>query len=156
VSREARMTPWLAARRRVLLAGLGWLCSQSAPAAADGELAVVTRADTALGALDRQTVANLYLGRAELRLPQGERLVALDQRDPALRERFYRAVSGLSAARVKAYWAQRVFAASGRPPPELSLEQALAQTLEAPGRMTYLPAADVPAGFKVLLTVAEP
>ena len=78
---------------------------------ASGGIWVVGAGNARIGPLSRQQVAELFLNPTQNTVG----LKPLDRQDPALRERFYRGVSGMSPASVRASWAKRVITGRGRP-----------------------------------------
>jgi hypothetical protein len=97
--------------------------------------------------LTRTETANLFLGLGNA----NPGLQPYDQRDPDLRERFYREVAGLSLASVRAHRAKQVFTGRGLPPTMLSAEEVEKTLREKANVVTYVPAGRLPAGSKVLL-----
>lgn len=114
---------------------------------ASGGIWVVGAGNARIGPLSRQQVAELFLNPTENTVG----LKPLDRQDPALRERFYRGVSGMSPASVRAYWAKRVFTGRGRPPAMLDTDSVLRRLAEDPKAVTYLPAGELPDGAVLLL-----
>jgi hypothetical protein len=117
------------------------------PAASADAIWVIGSRDAPVSALTRQQVAGLYLGLGM----QDARLQPLDQGDPELREKFYRAVADLSTASVRAHWAKQVFTGRGRPPQTLATEVLERMADRNPAVVTYIPAGKLPPGSKILL-----
>jgi hypothetical protein len=133
-----------ASRRLVLLAGL--LVGMPATGA---DLVLVVHRDSPLQSLKPEDVANLYLGK---RKSIGDiPLQPIEVRDRELRERFYASVAGMSAVRVKAFWARQVFASLGRPPIELPEAEGLKRVAATPGILTYTTADKVTPDLKIVL-----
>lgn len=97
--------------------------------------------------LTRTETANLFLGLGNIH----PGLQPFDQRDPDLRERFYREVAGLSLASVRAHRAKQVFTGRGLPPAMLSAEEVEKALGGKTNIVSYVPAGRLPAGSKVLL-----
>jgi hypothetical protein len=116
-------------------------------------LLVIVSSNSPINHLSPNDLADLFLGRGDLRTGWRKDLKPLDQKDPALRERFYQNVAAMSLNRLRAYWAKRVFTGRGRPPEELSIEEAGQAVLSDPSIITYLPAGQCPQGAKALYTI---
>ena len=112
-------------------------------------IAVVTHEGVPVSALSREEVAELFLGQRSLSF-SGISLIPVDVADESLREAFYQEIANMSAARVSAYWARRVFASQGRPPRKLPLGEAKSAVLSQAGTVTYLPNSGA-SGFKIVL-----
>ena len=102
----------------------------------------------AVTALTPGELADIFLGRAD---ESRFCLQAIDQKDETLRQRFYRAVTGLSLQSLRAYWARQVFTGRGRPPRQMSLEESWEALTRLPNAITYLPEGSIPETGKVLL-----
>ena len=120
----------------------------SAPRA--GEIWIVAGPTVTITALSPDELADIFLGRAD---ESRFRLRAIDQKDEALRQRFYRTVTGLSLQSLRAYWAKQVFTGRGRPPEQMSLEESEQALARLPNAITYLPKGKLPPAGKVLLTL---
>lgn len=115
--------------------------------AAEHGIAVVVSKHSAVTALTREQVADIFLGRAV----SDTKWKPIDSGDEALREAFYQAVAGLSANRVRAHWARLVFSARMVPPREMTVEQAMAATLREDTGIAYVSSEQVPKDARVLL-----
>lgn len=104
-------------------------------------------------ALDANQIRDLFTGRSS-QLPNGQAAVPLDlATGNALREEFHNKVTGRSQAQLNAFWAQQVFTGKGQPPRTLDSTAAMKATVAAtPGAVGYIPASEVDASVKVLLT----
>lgn len=99
-----------------------------------GDLHVVVNEKSDIGNLDKKSIADLYMGKNK----KLSHLQPIDQEDKALREKFYKDVTGMSLTRVRAYWAKMVFTGKGRPPRQLSQEEALKLVATDNNSMTYI------------------
>ncbi|MEO8298030.1 MAG: hypothetical protein ABI574_09505 [Burkholderiales bacterium] len=129
----------LPVRLALTLAVAGLLCG---PAAA--QVAVVMAPSA--GALSKEQVANVYLGRsAELRpldLPEGS----------ATRHLFYKKAAERDAAQIKAVWSRIVFSGKGAPPKEVPDAAAVKRAVAAdPKSVGYIEKAAVDSSVKVVL-----
>lgn len=136
----------LPARITTLLALLFGL---SAMAADEGTIWVVARQDAPIASLTLDEIADLFLGRRHSTL----HLTPVDRSDDALRERFYRAVSGMSLMSVRAYWAKQVFTGRGRPAFLATEEDAARLVTDHPDVVTFIVGGRLPPGSKVLLVI---
>lgn len=88
--------------------------------ASGSDVVVVAGAGSAVSALSKAQVSDLYLGRSTS-LPTGgmAQLIDLPESSP-LRDAFYNKVTGKSAAQAKSTWAKLSFTGKGVPPKESS------------------------------------
>lgn len=113
-----------------------------------GPLVVVTHSESAIGALSREQVSRIFLGRLTL-LPTGERVTVVEIE--SLRERFYQKLLGRNLAEVNAYWARLQFSGRTQPPLRLASNQdALAAVLAERNVVTYIDADLLDPRAKVL------
>ena len=111
-------------------------------ARAQGVVLVSARAG-GIPELDRETAAQLYLGR-RTSLPDGRSARLLDL--PAVPERdlFYERLTAKNPSQIRAYWSRMVFTGRAHPPHEANdQEDALRRVLTDPSALAYLPAASV-------------
>jgi hypothetical protein len=120
------------------------------PAVAES-IDVITANGTPISSLTREETADLFLGKRKMSI-EGLPLIPLDVSDDGLRDLFYRTVADMSAVRVSAYWARLVFSAQGRPPRQLTVDEAKSLVQSQPGMVTYLRDGKN-ASFKILLNL---
>lgn len=97
---------------------------------ADPEIAIIAHNNNELGNLTRKQIADIYMGRTTS-LPNGTIPLPLDyQGDPAVRARFYQAVTGKNMAQINAYWARLSFTGQANPPRRLADRAAILQVVE--------------------------
>lgn len=126
-----------------------WLLMLTLPVAAD-EIVIVAGVGVATASMTRDQVADLYLGKSQNKL----NLTPYDQAEVELRENFYRQVTGLSAASVRAYWAKRVFSGRGRPPAIRNAAE-LTQLIENdPTAVSYFRIQQQPETAKILFSTS--
>lgn len=113
------------------------------------EIIVITNTDGPATVLTREDLADLYLDRGN----NPQNLRPYDQEDRTLRERFYREITGLSLASVRAYWAKRVFTGRGRPPAIIKPEAIEATLANTPNAVTYTRKQQQPEHTKALLSI---
>ncbi|MBA1446136.1 MAG: hypothetical protein M3H12_01090 [Chromatiales bacterium] len=119
-------------------------------AAAEGVLVVVQQ-DSQVTTLTREEAANLFLGLGST----NSRLIPFDRSEQPLRERFYREVTGLSTASVRAHWAKQVFTGRGRPPARISKTDVTQVLNDKPGAVTYVAIDQLPAHSRALLSTEQ-
>jgi ABC-type phosphate transport system substrate-binding protein len=87
---------------------------------ARAEVVAVVSAKSAVQALARNHITDIFLGRKS-RYPDGQQAVPLDQEvgSPS-RDAFYTSVVGISEVKLKAHWSKMVFTGRGKPPRAVS------------------------------------
>lgn len=127
-------------------------CLAAEPVCASG-MVVVVHADSAIGALSREQVARIFLGRLK-RLPNGAPVTAVEV-EP-LRARFYPRLIGRDVAEVNAYWARLQFSGRTQPPQRLaSSSDALAAVLADRNLVAHLEADPGDPRVRVLLRLED-
>ena len=111
-------------------------------ARAQGVVLVSARAG-GIPELDRETAAQLYLGR-RTSLPDGRSARLLDLPSGPERDLFYERLTAKNPSQIRAYWSRMVFTGRAHPPHEANdQEDALRRVLTDPSALAYLPAASV-------------
>ncbi len=125
------------------------LMAGAAPAA-PSFLVVVNEANP-ISSLSQEELSDLFLKKSS-RWGDGSLVVPVDQgEDSQVRERFNREVHRKSAAGVRAYWQQRIFAGRDIPPPEKRGDaEVIAFVRNNPAAIGYISAAASTSGVKVL------
>lgn len=120
-------------------------------ALARADMVVVMNARSAVEALSREQVVNIFLGRYRV-LPGGVAALPIDHPDMAgERARFYRLLVDKSPSEIDAYWARLTF--SGKtPPPRLpaSTQEQIAWLLRDKGAVAYMERQQVDARLRVV------
>lgn len=118
-----------------------------------GDIVVVAGTHSPVNHLSREQVADIYMGRVTT-LPGGTNAVPLDL--PASRperEAFYNAITGKSAAQVRAYWARMSFTGKGMPPKQVRNDTDMKKLAGSkPGAIGYLAEDALDGSVKVLFT----
>jgi ABC-type phosphate transport system substrate-binding protein len=126
---------------RKLLPLLALLCMLllNAAAAMAGDVVIIVSAKSAVTALSRSQVADIFLGRTS-RFPNGGNAVPIDQAEGSpVRDEFYLSLTGRSAAQLKAYWSKIIFTGRGQPPPSMASALATRQRIAAdPNAIGYI------------------
>ena len=95
--------------------------------------------------------ARLFLGKTDS-FPDGTRAVPIDQaQNSPLRDTFYEAIAGKSAAQLKAYCARIIFSGKGEPPRRVSDSKAArAALLAIPTAIAYLDRSELTPDLKIV------
>jgi ABC-type phosphate transport system substrate-binding protein len=119
--------------------------------AARADLVVVVSANNPLKSLSRAELSDIYLGRMQ-RLPSGERIVPIDQKDGApAYEEFYGTYLGRSLAQITAHWSKLIFTGRGQPPRAAPDGGAAADIVaQNPQAIAYLERALVDARLRIV------
>ena len=123
---------------------------------AQAEVAVIVHPDNPV-AMDRDMVVDLYLGRSE-HYPDGRYALPFDLAgDHPLRERFFRALNGMSIRNLNSYWSRLMFGGNRLPPQRLP-DPAAVHDIVATNRSAigFIDARDVRSDVRVVLMLAEP
>jgi len=137
------------AHMRALLVALALLAT---PAAADdGFRVVVHPSNMAADGLTRTQISQLFLKKTT-RWADGRRVEPVEPGDAALRDRFCRRIHGKSAAAVKSFWNQQIFAGREVPPLEKAAEAEVLEVVRSrPEAIGYVsPGAEL-TGVKVVV-----
>lgn len=140
---------------RALLFGLA-LALLASPAAAtaadDGFRLVVHPSNGVADELTRAQISQLFLKKTT-RWANGNRVEPVEPNDVGLRDRFCRRVHGKSAAAVKSFWNQQIFAGREVPPLEKAGDaEVLAVVRSRPDAIGYVSARADVTGVKVVPT----
>jgi hypothetical protein len=121
--------------------------SIAAGSAAAADLVVV--ANPAAGAMTREQVAEVFLGKSQKSLTP----IDLPESSPAYAE-FYRKATGRDVAQVKATWARLVFSGKMQAPEQLPDAAAVKRAVAAdPKAVGYIEKSAVDSSVKVVLTL---
>ena len=123
----------------------------SSPLRAGEGFQVIVNVSGGPAAISRRELSTLFLGRRAA-WPDGSRSLPVDQGESSrTREAFSHAVHGRSAAAVRSYWLQILFAGRGVPPPERASDaEVLAYVRANPGAVGYVSEAGSTQGVRVL------
>jgi ABC-type phosphate transport system substrate-binding protein len=90
---------------------------------------VVVSATSPVSKLDKEQVANLFLGKSSS-YPDGSAAVPIEQTDatPA-HEEFHKSITEKSASQLKSYWSKMIFSGKGTAPKEVSSNAELLKLL---------------------------
>ena len=111
------------------------------------EILIITHQDTQVSSLSPKQVANLFTGFGQ----NNHGLIPFDLSDKKLRQKFYREVTGMSLASIRAKRARQVFTGRGHPPAILRLDEVEQLLSEKAGAVTYISTDQLPANSKILL-----
>ena len=129
---------------------VGALCFSTGVAMA--ETVVIVGAKSGIGALEKQQVSDLFLGKASA-FPDGKQAVPLDQAEgAAARDEFHSKVTGKSGAQLKSFWSKQVFSGKGTPPKEVPGNADVKKLVaDNPNMIGYVDKAVVDGSVKVVL-----
>jgi len=124
------------------------LAAGMAMAAAHSQAQVAVVAGTAVGAVNKDQLANLYLGRSF-----EYKLVDLPEGSPT-RDQFYKKLADRDQPQIKAMWARVIFTGKGQAPQVANDAAAVKKALAAdPKAIAYIDKAAVDSSVKVLLSL---
>lgn len=115
------------------------------------EVVVIVSAKSKVGALSKQQVSELFLGKLAT-YPDGSQAVPIELAEgtPA-RDEFHNKFTGKSTSQLKAYWSKMVFGGMGSPPKEVPAPANVKQLVaENPSIIGYLDKSLVDASVKVV------
>lgn len=117
------------------------------------ETVVVVGAKSSVGALNKQQVSDIFLGKAST-FPDGKPAVPLDQAEgTTARDEFHGKVTGKSGAQLKSFWSKQVFSGKGTPPKEVANNADIKKLLaDNPNHIGYVDKSAIDATVKVVLT----
>lgn len=101
--------------------------------------------------ISKRELSNIFLGKTN-RFPNGTPAVAIDQREgSAPRVAFYRGVSNMQPAEIKAHWSKMIFTGRGQPPMTVDGDEQVKKALASrPDGIGYIDSAAVDDRVKVL------
>ena len=123
-------------------------------ATAQSEPVVVVSATSPVSKLDKEQVANLFLGKSSS-YPDGNAAVPIEQTDSAsAHEEFHKSITEKSASQLKSYWSKMIFSGKGTAPKEVSSNAELFKLLASnPAMIGYV---DKTAADKTVKVVFAP
>lgn len=126
-----------------------------AVSSAESGLVVVVNARSGVGALTREEVVNIFLGRFR-RLPNGMAALPVDQpADQPLRAEFYQRLVNKTPAEIRAYWARLVFSGKTSPPHQATTQEEVLEWMrDNPGAVGYVPPDQVRAPLAAVFTLS--
>jgi ABC-type phosphate transport system substrate-binding protein len=116
------------------------------------EVVAVVSSKSAITALSKSQVADIFLGRA-IRFPDGTLAVPIDQAVGSIeRNQFYIRVADRSPAQIAAYWSKMIFTGRGEPPRDVANGIEMKQRIVAnPSAIGYIDDKLVDGSVRVLL-----
>jgi ABC-type phosphate transport system substrate-binding protein len=115
---------------------------------------VVVSATSPVSKLDKEQVANLFLGKSSS-YPDGSAAVPIEQTDAtAAHEEFHKSITEKSASQLKSYWSKMIFSGKGTAPKEVASNAELLKLLAGnPAMIGYV---DKTAADKTVKVVFAP
>ena len=100
---------------------------------------VVVSATSPVVKLDKEQVANLFLGKSSS-YPDGSAAVPIEQTDGApAHEEFHKSITEKSASQLKSYWSKMIFSGKGTAPKEVASNAELLKLLASnPAMIGYV------------------
>lgn len=123
---------------------------------AGADILLIVNAKNSLNQLEKKQVVDLYMGRVSV-FPNQQPAQIFDMREgSALRENFYKLLTGKSEAQIDAYWATLLFAGKMSPPKQISREQDVIDIIKNnPAGIAYVRKQNLPPGLKVVLEITD-
>jgi len=115
-------------------------------------IVVVVNAISPVTKLDKEQVANLFLGKSSS-YPDGSAAVPIEQTDatPA-HDEFHKSITEKSASQLKSYWSKMIFSGKGTAPKEVASNAELLKLLASnPAMIGYIDKTAVDKSVKVIL-----
>ena len=114
-------------------------------------IVVVVSANSPVSKLDKEQVANLFLGKSSS-YPDGSNAVPIEQTDgSAAHEEFHKSVTEKSASQLKSYWSKMIFSGKGTAPKEAASNSVLLKLLAGnPAMIAYIDKNAVDKSVKVV------
>ena len=137
---------------RARWAVFGLALSLALARAGRADVMVVVSAKSALSALSKDQVIDIFLGKTS-RFPDGAPAVPIDQVEgSAARDEFYAVFANKSAAQLKAHWTKIIFTGRGQPPKSVSNSVEVRKLIAAnPHAISYIERGAVDSSVKVLV-----
>jgi ABC-type phosphate transport system substrate-binding protein len=120
-------------------------------ATAFAETAVIVSASNANSAIDKATIAKIFLGKSKS-FPDGSQAIPIDQNEgSAARQSFNSTVLGKSASQLKSYWSRLIFTGKGTPPKQSGNDTEVKGLVATnPNLIGYIDASAVDSSVKVV------
>lgn len=121
------------------------------------EIVLVAHAESTLESMTPEEITALYMGRKRL-LNNGELVVTYDlDNDSQIRDQFYQALVGKSAAQINAYWARLHFTGKAQPPIEvLNADHLKTEILAQTNAIAYIDETALTPNLKVIYRFENP
>jgi len=124
------------------------------PLYARSDIFVIVNAANPVGPLSQKEVLDIYMGRKRV-FPTGEYVLSFDQaRDGAVREQFYKMLTGMSLSQVNGYWSRLMFTGQLLPPQTLPDDKTVLEVVRRnSGAIGYVeaPPTDDPSVMVILV-----
>ena len=116
-------------------------------------IVVITSAASSVSKLDKEQVANLFLGKSSS-YPDGSAAVPIEQTDNSTaHEEFHKNVTEKSASQLKSYWSKMIFSGKGSAPKEVANNNELLKLVAAnPTMIGYVDKHALDKSVKVIFT----
>lgn len=120
-------------------------------ATAFAETAVIVSASNANSAIDKATIAKIFLGKSKS-FPDGSAATPIDQNDGSTtKDAFNASILGKSASQLKSYWSRLIFTGKGTPPKQSGDDTAVKALVAGDAKFIgYINATAVDSSVKVV------
>lgn len=124
-----------------------------AASGAQADIAVVVNPGVGDVSVNSAELKDIFLGKLNS-LPNGKKIVAIDQEPGGVREEFLKKLINKSESQLKAYWAQLVFTGRGQPPKQVMDDEEVKEFVsENPNMIGYIDSEEVDSTVKVIMTI---
>lgn len=124
-----------------------------AASSAQADIAVVVNPGVGDVSVNSAELKDIFLGKLNS-LPNGKKIVAIDQEPGGVREEFLKKLLNKSESQLKAYWAQLVFTGRGQPPKQVMDDEEVKEFVsENPNMIGYIDSDEVDSTVKVIMTI---
>lgn len=117
------------------------------------KIVLVASKESPIQKLSKTQIKKIYLGRVRT-LPNGEKVVAVDNSQEDIKEIFYSKVVGKKGSALKAYWAKLIFTGRGHPPQDLQNDDEIKKWLQDnKNAIGYIEVKNLDQSLKILYKV---
>ena len=121
---------------------------------ATADIAVITNPGVKEIGLSKDKIADIYMGKIKT-YSNGTRVQPVDQAaNSPIRDRFYKAIVGMSDSEVNRYWSKLKFTGKGKPPKNVNGDEAVKNWVASnPGAIGYIDGKYLDKSVKVVLII---
>ena len=127
-----------------------------AESVSDGNLAVIVNPMVFEGPMTKQSVINLFMGRAK-KVGKGQLAIPLENvNDEHIRDFFYTSLTGKSISEIRSYWARQVFSGRTSPPRAIdSFDEIKDIVKNNKGAIGYIPLSQVDKDVSIVYVIGN-
>jgi len=119
---------------------------------AEQKIHVVVSSKAAVDSLSKTQIQEYFLDENSA---SDQITTAFDRNDPAMKERFYLEIAGMSLSRLRAFWSKRVFTRTGRPPRVIEPDMIDDTGVFGDSFITYVYEDELSDALKVVYTLGD-